>query len=685
MADDSLQRFQKVMDKLYHSPKQKSSPLNSGRGVDSLQKSRRIEWGFRRGEENGSRALSSVSKEANACRPWDRRDLMRRLATFKAMTWFGKPKAVSALNCARRGWVNVGMDTIACEACGSRLLFSTPSSWTFQQVEKAAAVFSLKLDNGHKLLCPWMDNTCDESLALFPPTPLPELFKAYEERSNALLQLSALPVISSSAISWMRCAELEWVLKDSSSLDCTLENGIKITERSAAGNEELVSDTATPSLYFQAKTIIALCGWEVRILPYSVESEYVNKSDEKALSGISRETSRSINSAVAISSQGNLLEVNGKKYIDPSVRGQPDLASSVLDCKLCGACVGLWMFKSIPRPLEAFILTDAADSVGQNSSTAEHAGGNSQNLSDSIGGPNLNKGNMNRERNSALNLTIAGGVPPMKQNFRPRISFPIVSRYLRADLSSTEYAEPQDRTGVELTKSVKILKRKRDEDSCHLSDGGKSDVPPDQNEDVNGQEDSGGHGHQVLFNQGNDVCGNEPPPVDDENYNNSEVSNSNRSTEPVSASSSHDNHNEPLVVGLSVSNATASDSIPADSGQGITASGGQVSGLNDTIVSHNVDQLMEPLVQGSKSFPPRFNDMEEFDPIKQHRPFCPWISPSDGKYLPGWKLTLQALGKKGGSPQHKEGRGILSDEGNDPLVCVRKLFSSPPSKQRKCS
>lgn len=26
------------------------------------------------------------------CRPWDRGDLMRRLATFKSMTWFAKPQ-----------------------------------------------------------------------------------------------------------------------------------------------------------------------------------------------------------------------------------------------------------------------------------------------------------------------------------------------------------------------------------------------------------------------------------------------------------------------------------------------------------------------------------------------------------------------------------------------------------------
>lgn len=35
---------------------------------------------------------SSLPSEAPLCRPWDRSDLLRRLATFKSMTWFGKPK-----------------------------------------------------------------------------------------------------------------------------------------------------------------------------------------------------------------------------------------------------------------------------------------------------------------------------------------------------------------------------------------------------------------------------------------------------------------------------------------------------------------------------------------------------------------------------------------------------------------
>ena len=36
-------------------------------------------------------AMSAISPPP-PCRPWDRADLMRRLGSFKAMTWFAKPK-----------------------------------------------------------------------------------------------------------------------------------------------------------------------------------------------------------------------------------------------------------------------------------------------------------------------------------------------------------------------------------------------------------------------------------------------------------------------------------------------------------------------------------------------------------------------------------------------------------------
>lgn len=80
-------------------------------------------------------------------------------------------------------------------------------------MEKAASVFSLKLDGGHKLLCPWIENSCEETLSEFPLMTPQDLVERHEERSEALLQLLALPVISPSAIECMKSSDLEEFLK----------------------------------------------------------------------------------------------------------------------------------------------------------------------------------------------------------------------------------------------------------------------------------------------------------------------------------------------------------------------------------------------------------------------------------------------------------------------------------------
>ena len=41
------------------------------------------------------RKTSSGTVESPMCRPWDREDLLKRLATFKSMTWFAKPEVRS--------------------------------------------------------------------------------------------------------------------------------------------------------------------------------------------------------------------------------------------------------------------------------------------------------------------------------------------------------------------------------------------------------------------------------------------------------------------------------------------------------------------------------------------------------------------------------------------------------------
>lgn len=124
-------------------------------------------------------------------------------------------------------------------------------------VEKAAMVFSLKLDNGHKLLCPWIDNACDERLAEFPPTPPPVLVDKFRERSSALLQLLGLPMISSSALEYMKSSQLEEFLRQAPTLDCG-NGSIKISQVEYPGNE---SEAYSANLYYQVGSFVFVCNY----------------------------------------------------------------------------------------------------------------------------------------------------------------------------------------------------------------------------------------------------------------------------------------------------------------------------------------------------------------------------------------------------------------------------------------
>lgn len=61
----------------------------------------------RRGDVQSSSATTAES-QGHLCRPWDRADFMRRLATFKSISWFAKPKVLSGCPCS-----------IFCFTCGS--------------------------------------------------------------------------------------------------------------------------------------------------------------------------------------------------------------------------------------------------------------------------------------------------------------------------------------------------------------------------------------------------------------------------------------------------------------------------------------------------------------------------------------------------------------------------------------
>lgn len=107
------------------------------------------------------------------------------------------------------------------------------------------------------MLCPWIDNLCDEKLAFFPPTPPPALVNSYKERSAILLRLRALPVISSSAIDYMKSSQLEHFLSQSMNPSVTLNNGIRLADNPRSKNLTCAPEdaSATANLYYQVCSV----------------------------------------------------------------------------------------------------------------------------------------------------------------------------------------------------------------------------------------------------------------------------------------------------------------------------------------------------------------------------------------------------------------------------------------------
>ncbi|KAB2072871.1 hypothetical protein ES319_A07G046600v1 [Gossypium barbadense] len=741
MADDPEKRFHSIMDKLFHSSKSTtsfSSPPAPGTGGQRqlLRAKKRPVPSYTTAVEKQQHCLAA--SEAPLCRPWDRGDLLRRLSTFKSMTWFAKPKVVNAVNCARRGWVNVDMDIIACESCGARLLFSTPSSWTRQQVEKAALVFSLKLDSGHKLLCPWIDNICDERLAEFPPSVPADLVDKFRARSDSLFQLIALPVISSLAIEFMRSPQLEQFLRQPLMLDCLKGNA----EFSHLERIEDGSAVDSANLYYQAQKLLSLCGWEPRSLPYVVDckdgqNQFVKDAD---ILSSSEGVDYGLNLRLGFRPTDENENLTANKDFENSFGLQYDPKSVVLDCRLCGASVGLWAFSTVQQPVELFRLFGCEEV-----NPGVHDSGHESNVCEVP----FNNGASSMEPSSNSKLTIAGGPPPTQQNFKARIYVPVIGESLRArllyhpEVRDQIYSNPKNtlvesncnripgeidcfnnsvnQLGVPLA-DLRTLNRKKDgQVNCNSK---SSDRSPCSNYDVCSGDDTF---RNVTPLEGTDFTAKENSPytgIDDSNIGGQIESSQNVVLDSCQSNNFPEKVDNDRTCNLAVKN---SDAMHVGESSVMTQ-GANVSPRNEgakandssvmvTSEKYYPEQNAEPdkmnsredktcsnseegviaevqAVQNNKVLScPKGKDLKrlhmdkisEFDPIRQHRHFCPWIASLSGG-APGWQQTLSALlyGKDfpNSSPVCSTST-VSMIKVDDPIASVRKLFMSPTAKRTK--
>ncbi|CAN1821733.1 Zinc finger C3HC-type protein 1-like, partial [Linum perenne] len=353
-----------------------------------------------------------------ACRPWERGDLLRRLATFNPSSWYGKPKATSSLACAQRGWMNVDVDKIVCESCGASLSFVLLPSWTKAEVKDAEETFAKQLDTGHGVNCPWRGHSCLESIVQFPPTPQSALIGGYKDRCDGLLQFQLLPIVAASAVELMRVSRGPLIDRFlSQSQNPTVGEGDqKLENIQEPGDGPLC-------LYYRAQRLISLCGWEPRWLAnvqdceeHSAQSARNAWSFGPALAQVHPSRGLSNKSSYSASARKD----NGKSKM-VAAESICDSRSPLLDCSLCGATVRILDFLTVSRPTR-FIPNDLPDgskklTLTRGVSAASGISGwvaaddaDKEQTEDRDEVATTNKGKLPQNADVDLNLTMAGGL-----------------------------------------------------------------------------------------------------------------------------------------------------------------------------------------------------------------------------------------------------------------------------------
>ena len=246
-----------------------------------------------------------------SCRPWDRSDLLLRLATFRARTWFAKPAVCSAGACARRGWHNVSQNVLECATCKAQLAYVVPAGLPRAEALKRAERFAKQLGSAHADGCGWRTEECPETLAAFPRLDSSALAREFAARVGALdSAIESAPLVDETAMARAVGGD-ESAAK---ALEALLADERPDQPPPAIGEGGVVR----PAAYRRALRALALAGWQATPLPYAVLSPTA-----------SAPAGRRKGADVAFAP------------VDDAAHERPAVA---LRCTMCGAVAALWAF-----------------------------------------------------------------------------------------------------------------------------------------------------------------------------------------------------------------------------------------------------------------------------------------------------------------------------------------------------
>lgn len=271
--------------------------------------------------------------------PWSRAALLRRMQTFKAITWFAKPAALSAAQCALRGWRNTGPDLLACDFCSSQLCCRLPSAPQLDSMKAAVAKYVQLLVEAHEETCPWRQRACDASLLAQPADAPAQMQSVYSHSLQQLQQLDALPAIGGAALAQLAAAAMAaGVLEQLAQVLCIEQHALEVAAAAtsaAPGSPGAVADANAPAALSsgQRARLLALCGWQPQAL--------------LAASATAAATAFHAQQRPSVFGVSHLLGGVGSGSIGRAGQPATGLAQlpashTALCCAECGNNVGLW-------------------------------------------------------------------------------------------------------------------------------------------------------------------------------------------------------------------------------------------------------------------------------------------------------------------------------------------------------
>ena len=152
-------------------------------------------------------------KDIEKVRPWCHEDFLSRLKTFQlAAAWFAKPSTIGALECARHGWCNSGIDELKCHSCGITIVHTKGKRFNhflliflsfisvlnhglfliFRTDDHNGTTLRTQLCTGHLAHCGWNENFCSMDFLRFPAVAPSTLQIDFLVRLRALVDVLTL-------------------------------------------------------------------------------------------------------------------------------------------------------------------------------------------------------------------------------------------------------------------------------------------------------------------------------------------------------------------------------------------------------------------------------------------------------------------------------------------------------------